>query len=429
MIAWEYKTRQEAIEQGRDPATVLAGLWPDCIIEVEPTGNKGGNIVWEWHVWDHLIQDRYPMKENFGVVSENPQLIDININTESTDWLHTNAIDYNEKFDQIILSVNYFNEIWVIDHSTTTEEAAGHTGGNSGKGGDILYRWGNPQVYQKGDENDRKLFLHHDARWIESGYPGEGNILIFNNGLFHPSSPQSINSSIIEIVPPVDNNGSYYFFGVSYGPENPIWTYETDFCAFIMSGAQRLLNGNTLICNGPAGIFFEINSEKEIIWEYENPYPNPINNNVFKIQHYPIAEADLDCEGSFNWDNVKCNETLTGNFTLKNMGGPGSVLNWKIESYPDWGTWTFNPDIGENLKPTDTPVTINVSVITPNVQNKIFEGEIIVVNQEDSEDTDVIPIILITPRNIAVKLPFLDYINYRINLFPLLKLLLLRFKQ
>ena len=66
------------------------------------------------------------------------------------DWLHTNAIAYNPQRDEIALSVLGNNEIWIIDHSTTTEEARGSTGGNSGKGGDILYRWGNPIAHRAG---------------------------------------------------------------------------------------------------------------------------------------------------------------------------------------------------------------------------------------------------------------------------------------
>jgi len=290
MIAWEHKSVAEAIAAGRDPNTMPMGeLWPDHVIEVEPIGGSGGNTVWEWHVWDHLIQDFDPTKDNYGVVADHPELVDINYGGRFlADWLHINSIDYNEEFDQIILSVHNFNEIWVIDHSTTTEEAAGHIGGNSGKGGDLLYRWGNPEAYRAGNEADRKLFRQHDAKWIEPSLSGEGNILIFNNGWGRPGGDSS---SIDEIVPPVDGNGNYsYQPGSAYGPEEAVWTYSAenpaDFFAINLAGAQRLPNGNTLICNGPNGIFFEVTSEKEIVWEYLNQEPNLIDNHVFKIHRY-----------------------------------------------------------------------------------------------------------------------------------------------
>ena len=108
--------------------------------------------------------------------------------------------------DQIVLSVHGFSEIWVIDHSTTTSQAASHSGGNSGKSGDLLYRWSNPQAYDSGNAADQKLFVQHDARWIETGLPGENHILIFNNG---QGRPEGNYSSVDEIVPPVNSDGSY----------------------------------------------------------------------------------------------------------------------------------------------------------------------------------------------------------------------------
>ncbi|MCK5458988.1 MAG: aryl-sulfate sulfotransferase, partial [Thermoplasmatales archaeon] len=290
MIAWEYKTASEAINAGRDPTSLPLGeLWPNHIIEVEPTGSSGGNIIWEWHIWDHLIQDYDAEKENYGVVADHPELADINYGGQIlADWNHINSIDYHEEFDQIILSVLTFNEIWVIDHSTTTEEAAGHSGGNSGKGGDILYRWGNPQVYRAGNDSDQKLFGQHDAQWIEPGCPGNGNILIFNNGQGRPDGHYS---SVDEIIPPVDSNGNYsYTPGSAYNPEEPIWIYTAknpfDFYAGHISGSQRLPNGNTLICDGPNGVFFEVTEEKEIVWEYVNQFPNLVQNQVFNIYRY-----------------------------------------------------------------------------------------------------------------------------------------------
>jgi len=433
MIAWEYKTRDEAIAAGRNPELLDKDiLMPDHIIEVEPILPEGGNIVWEWHVWDHLIQDFDPLKDNYGTVEDHPELIDINYGVIiSDDWNHINSIDYNEELDQIILSCCSFSEIWVIDHSTTTEEAAEHTGGNSGKGGDLLYRWGNPQAYRTGNEDDQKLFSQHDAQWITQGCPGEGNILVFNNG---PGRPGPDYSSVDEIVPPVDEDGNYEFTpGLAYEPDEPVWSYTannpTDFYAMYISGAERLTSGNTLICDGPAGRFFEVTPEKLTVWEYVNPYPSPLLNDVFKIDYLPSDEPtedipDLDCQGSLHWEKVKAGETINGSFQVKNIGDNGSLLNWKIQSFPDWGTWTFNPQSGKNLSPDDEPVNVQVSVIAPNKKNRAYNGVIRVENQEDSEDFDVIPVYLKNSRMIFNKRPFLDCLKNQEILFPLIKLLI-----
>ena len=211
-------------------------------------------IVWEWHVWDHLIQDFDPSKANFGVVADNPQLIDINAvrasNPGAADWLHANAVDYNAGLDQVMLGVPWLHEFWVIDHSTTTAEAAGHTGGDSGKGGDLLYRWGNPQIYDRGLAADQTLFNQHHPHWIEPDLPGEGNILVFNNGRGRPAGDFS---TIDEIVQPVDVNGNYTLgAGLPYGPAAATWVYTAspdpfDFFSGGLSGPQRLPNGNTLV--------------------------------------------------------------------------------------------------------------------------------------------------------------------------------------
>lgn len=282
MIAWELKSEAEAIAAGRDPSLLNDGeLWPDHIIEVNPAGN----IVWEWHVWDHLIQDYDPGQANYGVVADHPELIDINYTMRGrqaggADWNHTNSIDYNAELDQIILSVRNWNEIWIIDHSTTTAEAASHSGGNSGMGGDLLYRWGNPQAYDAGNASDQKLFAQHDATWIEDGYPGAGNILIFNNGTGRDYS------SVDEITPPVNEDGSYSLnSGEAFGPTDFTWTYvaenPTDFYAERISGAQRLENGNTLVCEGTNGRFFEVTPAGEIVWEYQLE-----NAHVFRVTRY-----------------------------------------------------------------------------------------------------------------------------------------------
>ena len=151
LTAWELKSEAEAMQAGRDPGLSETGfLYPDHIVEVEPdlVDGEGGTIVWEWHAWDHLVQEFDALKDNYygpTGIEDHPELIDINF-SGGTDWTHVNGIDYNADLDQIMLSVRQYSEFWIIDHSTTTEEATGHTGGNLGKGGDLLYRWGNPEA-------------------------------------------------------------------------------------------------------------------------------------------------------------------------------------------------------------------------------------------------------------------------------------------
>jgi hypothetical protein len=277
---------------------VPTALWPDHVIEVRPTPPSGGEIVWEWHLWDHLVQAFDPTKPNFGVPADHPELVDLNYAVHAgEDWNHVNTVRYDPLFDQIILCSRYFFEFWVIDHGTTTELAAGHTGGRYGKGGDILYRWGNPLTYRRGTPADVRLFHPHDAQWIATGVPGAGHILVFNNGTGRPGGDYS---SIDEIVPPVDANGNYSILpGSPFGPASAVWSYTatppTDLYSVFMSGTQRQPDGNTLICVGTGGTFLEVTPDKAVVWKYVNPMREtgpirqgdpPTGNNVFKIRRY-----------------------------------------------------------------------------------------------------------------------------------------------
>ncbi|MEC9477286.1 MAG: aryl-sulfate sulfotransferase [Planctomycetota bacterium] len=287
VLAWEMKSATEAIAQGRNPALLNNDqLWPDHIVEVSQTGPNSGEIVWEWHAWDHLIQDFDPAQANFGVVADHPELININaVGNNGSDWLHGNSIDYSPELDQIVISIRALDEIWIIDHGTTTAQAAGHTGGNQGVGGDLLYRWGNPQNYDSGQASDQLLFGQHCAEWIPPGFPGEGNISIFNNGNGRPGPDFS---EVLEIEPPVDSTGAYSLLATgAYGPDAPIWAYSNpgNFFSGFISGARRLLNGNTIICDGPTGFLFEVTPAQEIVWSYEVP----VSNGIARAQGNPIA--------------------------------------------------------------------------------------------------------------------------------------------
>jgi len=299
-VAWELKTRAEAIAAGRDTARLAGGeLWPEEIIEVDPATDS---IVWEWHVWDHLVQDHDATRENYGVVGDHPELIDVNFTDQASaveaDWIHANALDYNLEFDQIMLSARDFDEVWVIDHSTTTAEAASHNGGYQGMGGDLLYRWGNPRTYRAGDSTDQQLYHQHNAQWIDPGLPGEGNILVFDNG---DRRPDSLYSTVQEVRPPVDLAGRYQppAPGQGYGPAGPSWQYKatppSSFYSPTVAGAQRLPNGNTLICEGTKGRFFEVTRDARTVWTYINPV----------IDTLPLSQGDpVPRIGPYDLENV-----------------------------------------------------------------------------------------------------------------------------
>jgi len=300
-IGRETKSAAEAIAAGRDPLRITAGVVrPEVLIEIRPIPPDGGEIVWEWHTWDHLVQDFDITKENYGVVADHPELVDLNYGPTDGDWTHFNGIDYDPEFDQVIITSRTFSEFWIVDHSTTTEEAAGHTGGNSGRGGDLLYRWGNPAAYGRGTSFDQILFGQHDARRIPPARPGGGNILVFDNGWGRPGT--ILYSTVDEIVPPVDEFGAYTIEpGLPFEPDQPVWSYVSDppgdFYSALISGSDRRPEGNTVICEGASGHLFEVTSGGgEIVWDYVNPIggsgpvaqgdPVPDDNRVFKVRHY-----------------------------------------------------------------------------------------------------------------------------------------------
>lgn len=309
VMVWEKHSAAEVTAAGSSEATAL---WTEKIIEIEPdyTTGSGGTIVWEWDAWDHLVQDENADQDNYGVVGDNPQLIDINYRSDdqeySADWLHCNGVDYNASLDQIVISCRLFNEFWIIDHSTTTEEAASHEGGTQNKGGDILYRWGNPESYDAGDANDRKLFLQHDANWIDDSYTDGGQIMVFNNQAGYYASS---NYSTVDVVDTnVNTDGSYSLTeDGNYLPTDFTWSYEadtpSDFYSANISGARRLPNGNTLICSGAEGTLFEVTYDGELVWKYINPidetgilsqYDTPSRYYIFRTERYSTDYAGLE---------------------------------------------------------------------------------------------------------------------------------------
>lgn len=264
MIAWESKTAAEAVAAGRAGA-IGTTFRPDHIVEVRPTGPTTGDIVWEWHVWDHLVQDHDPNAGNYGDVGANWRRIDINYPPTGSpnDFNHINSVSYDPINDWVILCTPAQNECWIIDHSTTTAEAAGSTGGRWGHGGDLLYRWGNPLAHRAGTAADQKLIFPHSIKRIPPGYPGAGNLTVFNNR----ANPMS---EVWEIVLPLDAAGNFVQNpDRTFGPTGPVWRYaDPNFDSFLMSSCERLRNGNTLICSTMQGRVFEVTPAGTNVFEH-----------------------------------------------------------------------------------------------------------------------------------------------------------------
>ena len=309
VLAWERKTLQQALEAGRQIIeTPLQQIWSEVIFEIEPVGSNSANIVWKWHLWDHLIQDIDSSLSNYGIISEHPELLNINLGevgfgmsatgSLNGDWIHFNSIHYNPHLDQIILSSRMLSELYIIDHSTTTAEAASHSGGNSGKGGDFLYRWGNPQNYNRGDSTERILNSQHSVNWIERGYPGEGSIIIFNN--VHYAN----NSAVIEIAPPLNTDSLTYYIqeGQPHGPETWDWMYyNNDYLSSnIQSGAFRLENGNTFITEFDDSKMIEVTYEGDIVFEHSTG----MNNRINRSKKYPSNYLEPSILGDINYDEI-----------------------------------------------------------------------------------------------------------------------------
>ena len=270
-IVWDAHTQAEAQAAGRQ--TITSAFWPDSVLEIKPTGTTTYDIVWRWNLWDHLIQDVNPALANYGVVADHPELIDINLGmVAGGDWTHCNAIDYDPVRDEILISSRTLNEVFVIDHSTTTAEAASHSGGARGRGGDILYRWGNPGNYDRATPTNRYLNVVHSATWIREGLPGAGNIMMFNNG--DRAGTANDYSSVYEIVPPRDAKGNYTIqTGSAFGPSAPAWTYGAPNQIYggpTQCGAFRTLDNTTLITLTNAGRTFEVNAAGAVIWDRTN---------------------------------------------------------------------------------------------------------------------------------------------------------------
>lgn len=328
----EVKTAADASAAGRDSSLLNANvLWTEALMEIEPLGIDSARIVWEWHAWDHLIQELDSTANNYGLVAQHPELIDLNytLGNNAQDWLHANSISYNTTLDQLAICVRNTNEIWVIDHSTTTAEAAGHSGGNAGRGGDLLYRWGNSEAYQV--SNNHTFEAQHDVTWV-----GDTSLMVYNN------APLRGYASIELIQLPLLANGTYNFptLGQAFAPSVPDWTYNLspDASSGRLSSAQRLSNGHTLVCSGGQGYVFELDDQDSVVWEYKNPATASgiasqgdlvVNaNQLFKARRYAANDPRFVGKDMSPGNPIELNFDLSlcPNTSNRNLAMPGLRL-------------------------------------------------------------------------------------------------------
>ncbi len=376
-IAWEHFSAQEALEAGRDSSLVPAdGIWSEMILELSPDGDGGANVVWEWHAWNHLIQDLDPTKDNYGVVSESTNKIDLNYGTPSSqpsDWLHINAIDYNPFFEHLLVSVPTFDELWIIDYDNFTP-------------GELLWRWGNPEAYDMGSEEDKQLYYQHDCHWVYDhvtlNNPDFGKIAVFNNRV--PDDNGGSYSAVHLLNPAYtdyDNNFATDFSDGTYLPVDFDWTYVAPDSIYTsgLSSFQRLENGNSLICYGRWGDTREITPAGEVAWRYKTPLINAggfaspvsqgsepsINQNLtFRAHRYPLDFAafdnvDLSPQGVIELNPSPlpaCQPPVVGcmdNFAC-NYDSTATVADSCIYFAPDYGSsldfvlGSLEPDLGCN---------------------------------------------------------------------------------
>lgn len=341
-IANKSITHEQAIAAGADPRRgSYDGSQMDAIVEID----MQGNVIWEWWFLDHVVQDDDPAGPNYvgqgKTVADCPGQIDINMpgHPLKRDWLHCNSLDYNAELGHIVTN-SVHGEFYVIDHDGT------FVPGNPQKSielaaspaGDFLYRFGDPARYGQGEppriqENwnvatsgHKQIGGAHDVQWIKPGLPGAGHFLIFNNGqyLFDRTSQ----SSILEINGFLDSRGQetaryvnppdagYERVEYHHDTHKPprqisrqvVWSYQSKspqgFFSHIGSGAQRLPNGNTLICAMTEGHFFEVTPDGDLVWEYINPVTRegalqvlpdslPMSNAVFRAYRYSADHPAL----------------------------------------------------------------------------------------------------------------------------------------
>lgn len=312
LIAYERRTAAEVQALAN---TFTTEMWPDKIVEVRQTGPTTGEVVWEWKAWDHLQQNVSTSKKNYYSTLV-PERLNINYKT-TKDWIHMNGIDYNAELDQIIYSSHSQNEIYIIDHSTTTLQAATSSGGRSGKGGDILFRFGNPIAY--GASGLATIDVCHDAHWIDVG-PWKNKLAYFNN-----RGVSATKSSVDFVQAPILANGFTYTgtWPTTYNKRLACNGSTTN-----MGGSNQFPNGNQIYTLALSGMVYEVDSNDNQLWS------KSLGGSCSKVKKYAACEINGGLVASTSTPKFNFCGTAS-EITLNCSASGGSGTNsYSWTSYP-----------------------------------------------------------------------------------------------
>lgn len=264
-------------------------LLDDTLIEV----TWEGEVVWEWVCSDHFEEMGFSEGAK-NILSRNPNMRPIGSGVG--DWMHINSMSLlgpnrwyeggDDRFHpgNIIWCGRQTNIIAIIDRKT----------------GKIVWKLG--PDYDSTPELRRIGWIigPHHAHMIPRGLPGEGNILVFDNGgwagygLPNPGSPTGFNHALRDYSRVLEFDPVTFKIIWQYTPIEARFEYPVDSAKFyspFISSAQRLPNGNTLITEGSDGRIFEVTPEHEIVWEYISPYwgKKMKINMVYRAYRVPYA--------------------------------------------------------------------------------------------------------------------------------------------
>jgi hypothetical protein len=347
-------TQAEAVAYGLDPGVTYGSRLNaiDFVIEV----NMAKQIVWAWYPWNHGCQSKNPAWPNYvSDVKLAPGRTDVNWFTDdqrpagqtgiANNWFVTNAIDYNEDLDQVVINQKTWSQFVVVDHGKTfvsTTDFAKNIAAAAGPDGDFIYRWGCPASYNAGKspgfrtEGDNQMYGPHNIQWIRPYHwerphlstdkwpdpamlygtksvalPGAGHFMIFDNGCYNPTGYRS---RVIEIngfinAAGTDPGTSVYVDPVVAGYKTTNVAYHqsrqvvslysstglNSFYSPAQSGCQRLPNGNTSINAAGHGHMFEVTASGEVVWEYLYPVPSGLTIYRTVASDGPLAwQVDTD---------------------------------------------------------------------------------------------------------------------------------------